>query len=88
VSKIEHRDLSTCVSNTPFLQLPFVHNQSWTYYLRHVLIFSHLRAKSSDSTTATIADDTAAIASQKLQTNLLAIQNWFNKWRMKANQSK
>jgi hypothetical protein len=40
---------------------------------------------SPESTTATFADDTAvvamdsdpAIASQKLQTNLLAIQNWF-----------
>jgi hypothetical protein len=39
----------------------------------------------AESTTATFADDTAvvttdsdpAIASQKLQTNLLAIQNWF-----------
>jgi hypothetical protein len=48
---------------------------------------------SSESTTATFADDTAvlatdsdpAIAAQKLQTNLLAIQNWFKKWRMKAN---
>jgi hypothetical protein len=29
-----------------------------------------------------------AIASQKLQTDLLAIQNWFKKWRMKANESK
>jgi hypothetical protein len=44
------------------------------------------------STTATFADDNAvlatdsdpAIASQKLQTNLLSIQNWFKKWRMKA----
>jgi hypothetical protein len=42
---------------------------------------------SSESTTATFADDTAvvamdsdpAIASQKLQTDLLAIQNWFKK---------
>jgi hypothetical protein len=50
----------------------------------------------SESTTATFADDTAivttdrdpAIASQKLQTDLLAIQNWFKKWRMKANKSK
>jgi hypothetical protein len=48
---------------------------------------------SSESTTATFVDDTAvlatdsdpAIASQKLQTNLLAIQNWFKKWRMKTN---
>jgi hypothetical protein len=45
---------------------------------------------------ATFADDTAtvatdsnpAIASQKLQTDLLAIQNWFKKWTMKANESK
>jgi hypothetical protein len=48
---------------------------------------------SSESTTATFADDTAvvatdsdpAIASQKLQTKLLAIQNWFKIWRMKAS---
>jgi hypothetical protein len=51
---------------------------------------------SPESTTATFAGDTAvvamdrdpAIASQKQQTNLLAIQDWFNKWRMKANESK
>jgi hypothetical protein len=30
-------------------------------------------------------DSDPAIASQKLETNLLAIQNWFKKWRMKAN---
>jgi hypothetical protein len=43
--------------------------------------------------TATFADDTAVVAtdsdpgigSYKLQTNLLAIQNWFKNWRMKAN---
>jgi histone H2A len=47
---------------------------------------------SSESTTETFADDTSvlatdsdpAIASQKLQTNLLAIQNWFKKWRIKS----
>jgi hypothetical protein len=33
-------------------------------------------------------DSDPAIASQKLQTDLLAIQNWFKKWRMKANESK
>jgi hypothetical protein len=33
-------------------------------------------------------DSDQAIASQKLQTDLLAIQNWFKKWRMKANKSK
>jgi hypothetical protein len=51
---------------------------------------------SPESTTATFADETAVlvtendpvIASQKLQTNLLAIQNWFKKCRMKANRSK
>jgi hypothetical protein len=51
---------------------------------------------SSESTTATFPDDTAVlttdsdpvIASQKLQTNLLGFQNWFKKWRMKANECK
>jgi hypothetical protein len=51
---------------------------------------------SPESTTATFADDTPvvtidsdrAIASLKLQTDLLAIKNWFKKWRMKANKSK
>jgi hypothetical protein len=51
---------------------------------------------SPESNTATFADDTAvvtmdsvpAIASQKPQTDLLAIQNWFKKWRIKANESK
>jgi hypothetical protein len=48
-----------------------------------------------ESTTATFANDTGVvatdsdptIASHKLQTNLLAIQNWFKKWRMNANGS-
>jgi hypothetical protein len=51
---------------------------------------------SPSSLTATFADDTAiittgsdpAVASQILQTNLLAIQNWLKKWRMKANETK
>jgi hypothetical protein len=51
---------------------------------------------SPESTTATFTNAAAvvtmgsdpAIASQKLQTDLLAIQNWFKKWRMKANESK
>jgi hypothetical protein len=50
---------------------------------------------SPESNTATFIDDTAvlatdsdsAIASHKLQTNLLQIQNRFKKWRMKANGS-
>jgi hypothetical protein len=38
--------------------------------------------------TAVVATDSdPAIASQKLQTNLLAIQDWFRKWRRKANES-
>jgi hypothetical protein len=60
------------------------------------LLFTADLPTSPESTTATFADDTAvvatdsdpAIASQKLQTNLLAIQNWFIKWGMKANGSK
>jgi hypothetical protein len=47
---------------------------------------------SPESTTATVADDTAVVAmdinpaidSQKPQTDLLAIQDWFKKWRMKV----
>jgi hypothetical protein len=50
---------------------------------------------SPESTTTTFANITAvvsmnsnpAIASQKLQTNLLAFQNWFKKWRMKVDES-
>jgi hypothetical protein len=51
---------------------------------------------SPGSTTATFADDTTVVtmdsdpatASQKLQTDLLAIPNWFKKWRMRAIESK
>jgi hypothetical protein len=51
---------------------------------------------SLESNTTTSADNTAvlatesdpAITSHKLHTNLLAIQNWFKKWRMKSNGSK
>jgi hypothetical protein len=39
--------------------------------------------------TAVVAmDSDPSIASQKLQTDLLAIQDWFKKWRLKANESK
>jgi hypothetical protein len=48
------------------------------------------------SLTATFADDTAiltwdsdpAAASQILQTNLLELQRWLKRWRIKANESK
>jgi hypothetical protein len=51
---------------------------------------------SSDSFTATFADDTAVVAtdsdpataSQKLQTTLLAIQSWLRDWGIKANETK
>jgi hypothetical protein len=33
-------------------------------------------------------DSNPAIASQKLQTYLLAIQNWFKKWRLNVNEPK
>jgi hypothetical protein len=54
--------------------------------LLYLIYTAHL-PPSPESTTATFADDIAvlsthsdpAIASQKLQTNLLAIQNWFKK---------
>jgi hypothetical protein len=50
---------------------------------------------SPNSTTANFADDTSevtmdsdpAIASQKLQSILIVIQNLFKKWRMTANES-
>jgi hypothetical protein len=66
-------------------------------YLKAVyLLYTADLPTSSGTTTPTFADDTAvvtidsdpAIASQKLQTDLFAIQNWFKKWRMKANESK
>jgi hypothetical protein len=51
------------------------------------VLYSADLPSSPESTTSTIADDTAVvamdsdptIASQKLQTDLLAIQNWFKK---------
>jgi hypothetical protein len=51
---------------------------------------------SKESMTTTFADNTAVIAmegdpgiaSQKLQTNLDAIQKWLKRWRIKANKSK
>jgi hypothetical protein len=60
------------------------------------LLFTADLPISRETTSATFADDTAviatdkdpAIASSKPQTNLLALQIWLTKWRMKANGSK
>jgi hypothetical protein len=60
------------------------------------LLYTADMPTTNKSTTATFADNTEvvatdsnpAIASHKLQTDLLAIQNWFKKWRIKANEHK
>jgi hypothetical protein len=60
------------------------------------LIYTAGLPTSPESTTATFANYTAAvaidsdpaIASHKLKTNLLATEYWFKKWSMKANGSK
>jgi hypothetical protein len=59
-------------------------------------LFTADRSTSPETSTATFTDDTAvlasdtnpAIATSKLQTHLLAIQNWLTKWRVKVNESK
>ncbi|KMQ86446.1 reverse transcriptase [Lasius niger] len=60
------------------------------------LLYSADLPTTTEVTTTTFADDTAAIAShvnpviafQMLQTNLNAIQKWLKKWRIKANKTK
>jgi hypothetical protein len=60
------------------------------------LLYIAVLTSSPEFGTETFPDDTAVlgtnsdpgICSQKSQTNLAAIQNWFKKWRMKANKSK
>jgi hypothetical protein len=56
----------------------------WTYRIQ----LSGMASAFADNTAVVTMDSDPAIASQKLQTDLLAIQNWFKKWRMKANESK
>jgi hypothetical protein len=60
------------------------------------ILFTADLPTSPDAVTATYADDTAvlatdsnpAMASQKLQNSLRAIQEWFTKWRLKVNTMK
>jgi hypothetical protein len=63
-------------------------------YYSSTIIISDMHCRSDNLTTiyklyrrycSTSHGQNPAIASQKLQTNLLAIQNWFKRWRMKAN---
>jgi hypothetical protein len=44
--------------------------------------------ESTDDTAVVAMVSDPGIASQTLQTDLLAIWNWFKKWRMKANESR
>jgi hypothetical protein len=60
------------------------------------LLIRQFFSSSPETTSVTFADDTAVLATDNdpvmasniLQTNLLAIQSWLAKWRMKANGSK
>jgi hypothetical protein len=64
--------------------------------LKKKLLYTEDLPTSTESTTSSFANDTvvlamdsdSGIASQKLQTNLDAIQKWLNKLRIKANESK
>jgi hypothetical protein len=60
------------------------------------LLFTADLPTSPDAMTATYADDTAVLATdsnpamayQKLQNSLRAIQEWFTKWRLKVDTTK
>jgi hypothetical protein len=59
------------------------------YSLQTYQFYQKLHQQPLLNDTAVMAtDNDPAIASSKLQTNLLAIQSWLAKWRMKANGSK
>jgi hypothetical protein len=47
-----------------------------------------LSPETTSATFADITDNDPATASSKLQTNLLPLQSWLAKWRMKDNGSK
>jgi hypothetical protein len=53
------------------------------YYRTYVHVYDY-----ADDTAVVATDSDPAIASQKLQNELLAIQNWLRKWRIKSNESK
>jgi hypothetical protein len=58
------------------------------YSLRPTNLTRNYISNLADDTAVIATDNDPAIASSKLQTSLLTIQNWLAKWRMKANGSK
>jgi hypothetical protein len=58
------------------------------WWLQFTLWRYHQFTTFADDTVVVATDSEPAIVSQKLQKEVLAIQNRFKKWRMKANESK